>query len=148
MKAKHGFTLVEILIVVVILGILAAMVIPVFGQVTTEAKTSALASNLQKIRLQIILYKTNHIDLLPGNGTGSSPASFEQSLLGKTDLFGNTIATGRFGPYLERMPINSFNGLNTVRIDGAAPGANSDGWRFNSANGDFRADDSNDHAQL
>jgi len=38
MKAKSGFTLVEILIVVVILGILAAVVIPQFTEASTEAR--------------------------------------------------------------------------------------------------------------
>ncbi|MHC4363321.1 MAG: type IV pilin protein, partial [Planctomycetota bacterium] len=42
MKAQSGFTLVEILIVVVILGILAAIVIPQFTDASTEAKMSSL----------------------------------------------------------------------------------------------------------
>jgi len=57
MKAKSGFTLVEILIVVVILGILAAIVIPQFTDASTEAKESALKSDLQTMRSQIELYK-------------------------------------------------------------------------------------------
>ena len=40
MRAKSGFTLVEVLIVVVILGILAAVVIPQFSDASTEAKES------------------------------------------------------------------------------------------------------------
>ena len=66
MKAKSGFTLVEILIVVVILGILAAIVIPQFTSASTEAKESSLVSNLQTIRSQIELYKIQHNDILPG----------------------------------------------------------------------------------
>ena len=45
MKAKKGFTLVEILIVVVILGILAAIVIPQFSEASTEARTNSLCSD-------------------------------------------------------------------------------------------------------
>jgi general secretion pathway protein G len=142
MKAKHGFTLVEILIVVVILGILAAMVIPVFGQASTDAKTSATASNIQKLRLQIELYKNHHNGHFPGDGTGN--ATFEQAMTGKTDLYGNV--GGQHGPYLERIPQNSFNSNNSVRIGGAAAGAGTDGWRFDTATGDFRADDSAQHA--
>ena len=43
MVAKKGFTLVEILIVVVILGILAAIVIPQFTDASTQAKESSLS---------------------------------------------------------------------------------------------------------
>ena len=57
MKAKSGFTLVEILIVVVILGILAAIVIPQFTDASTQAKESSLCADLQTLRSQIELYK-------------------------------------------------------------------------------------------
>ncbi|MHC4171078.1 MAG: type II secretion system protein [Planctomycetota bacterium] len=66
MKARSGFTLVEILIVVVILGILAAIVIPQFTEASTEAKTSSLMTDLQTMRSQIELYKIQHNDDLPG----------------------------------------------------------------------------------
>ena len=145
MNAKHGFTLVEILIVVVILGILAAMVIPVFGQASTDAKTSALASNLMKMRLQIELYKNHHNGKYPGTGTGGNPATFEQAMTGKTDLAGNV--GGIYGPYVERLPMNSFNGKDTVRIVAPAAGTNADGWHLDITTGDFRADDSAVHAQ-
>ena len=67
MKAKKGFTLVEILIVVVILGILAAIVIPQFTDASTDAKTSSVKSNLQMLRSQIELYKINNNDAPPTN---------------------------------------------------------------------------------
>ena len=51
MKNK-GFTLVEILIVVIILGILAAIVIPQFTQASNDARESSLSSELQTVRSQ------------------------------------------------------------------------------------------------
>jgi general secretion pathway protein G len=142
---KAGFTLVEILIVVVILGILAAIVIPQFTEASTEAKTSSLMSDLQTVRSQIELYKVQHNDALPGDGT----ASFEDALTGKTDIDG--AAGNDYGPYLQAIPTNPFNDKVSVRIDGADPGANTDGWRFDATDpnsGDFRADDSAAHAAL
>src|SRR4030043_75639 len=93
MKAKSGFTLVEILIVVVILGILAAIVIPQFTEASTEAKTSSLCTDLQTMRSQIELYKIQHNDNLPGSGA----ATFQQSLTGQTDIAG-AVGTD-YGPY-------------------------------------------------
>jgi len=142
MRAKSGFTLVEILIVVVILGILAAIVIPQFTEASTEAKTSSLCTDLQTMRSQIELYKIQHNDNLPGSGT----ASFVLALTGQTDVAGAVGAD--YGPYLQKIPVNQFNDLDTVRLDGAAAGANTDGWRFDTATGAFYADDSAAHAAL
>ena len=43
---NRGFTLVEILIVVIILGILAAIVIPQFTSASSDARNSSVASTL------------------------------------------------------------------------------------------------------
>lgn len=148
MKAKSGFTLVEILIVVVILGILAAIVIPQFTEASTEAKTSSLCTDLQTVRSQIELYKVQHNDLLPG---ATASVTFEQALTQKTDIDGALNASGAYGPYLQKIPTNQFNDFNTVRIDGAAAGANTEGWRFGTTGateGFFQADDTAAHAAL
>ena len=68
MRGKSGFTLVEILIVVVILGILAAIVIPQFTEASTDAKEARMLSDLQSVRSQIELYKIQHNDELPTFG--------------------------------------------------------------------------------
>ena len=50
---QRGFTLVELLIVVIILAILAAIVIPQFSSATTDAQEAALDSNLNALRSAI-----------------------------------------------------------------------------------------------
>ena len=89
---KSGFTLVEILIVVIILGILAAIVIPQFTNASQDARKNSLSSQLQTIRSQIELYKLQHQDKLP-----DMVASW-QKLTQKTDQYGVVAATGSFGP--------------------------------------------------
>jgi type II secretion system protein G len=64
-QVKRAFTLIEILIVVVILGILAAIVIPQFTNASTQASESSLKSQLQTIRGQLELYKVQHNDVYP-----------------------------------------------------------------------------------
>ncbi len=59
-KRMQGFTLIEILIVVVILGILAAIVIPQFTDASMEAARSNLQSQLQTVRSQIELYNVQN----------------------------------------------------------------------------------------
>jgi len=141
MKAKSGFTLVEILIVVVILGILAAIVIPQFTSASTEAKESALVSDLQSVRSQIELYKIHHNDNLPG----TQGISFVLAVTSKTDQDGvvGVGPTFRFGPYMQSVPVNPFNDLNTVEENGTA-GNNDYGWHFTTTGanaGLFQADD-------
>jgi len=137
MKAKSGFTLVEILIVVVILGILAAIVIPQFTEASTEAKTSSLCTDLQTMRSQIELYKIQHNDALPGAGG----VSFQLALTGQTDIDGD--AGNVYGPYVQKIPTNQFIDSNGVDIDGTLGGGTTEtdtGWYFNSTTGAFHAD--------
>jgi len=138
MRAKSGFTLVEILIVVVILGILAAIVIPQFTGASTEAKESALVSNLQAMRSQIELYKIQHNDNLPGE---DSSGDFATAMTSKTNQDGEVGATSthRFGPYMQKIPVNPFStavagedsiGTGATKLPGTAAGDNSTAWYF------------------
>ena len=106
---KTGFTLVEILIVVIILGILAAIVIPQFTNASQDARESSLLSQLQTLRSQIELYKLQHMDKLPDLVTNWNP------LTTKTDSSGAaSAAPDAFGPYMQSAPSNPINSLSTV----------------------------------
>ena len=59
-KIKRGFTLVEVLIVVLIMAVLAATVIPQFQTSTAEAEAATAEFNLQTMRSQISLFKSQH----------------------------------------------------------------------------------------
>lgn len=164
MQAKRGFTLVEILIVVVILGILAAIVIPQFTQASSEAKLNSLCSDLQSMRSQIELYKVQHNDVAPGNivTTGVAAASIgslDEQLIYCTDIDGN-VKTGTdarvrdtgstavyvYGPYLERIPDNPFNNMNTINTaacgNPATAASGTFGWQYDPTTGGIFADDS------
>lgn len=143
MNAKSGFTLIEILVVVVILGILGAIVIPQFKPAATEAKTSRLCSDLQVMRAQIGLYKIQHNDDLPGTAAG---ISFQQAMTEKTDQDGTLNAAGRYGPYVPKMPTNPFNELDSIEIDGVV-GGGTHGWHYSTATGAIQAD-TDDHLNL
>ncbi len=70
-QPARAFTLVEILVVVVILGILAAVVIPQFTNARVETSVSTVKSQLQTIRGQIEVYKARHNSLPPLGTTGT-----------------------------------------------------------------------------
>ena len=149
MRVQKGFTLVEILIVVVILGILAAIVIPQFTNASTEAQTSALCADLQTMRSQIELYKIQHIDALPPT---TSFAAFEAAMTGYTlkDGTASTQGTpGAVGPYMQKIPSNPFISIeankNQITFAGATvPSSGVEGWWMNATTGEFRANDTYD----
>src|SRR3954447_24016768 len=77
MRRRRAFTLIEILIVVVILGILATIVLPQFSNASNTARESALKDDLRYLRTQVAVYKAQHHDVAPGypGGDTSKPAT-------------------------------------------------------------------------
>ncbi len=150
MKCAKAFTLVEILIVVVLLGILAAVVIPTIASSATSARETALASDVQLLRRFILVYKAQHQETSPGylNGTLSYDNFVEQATEATDDL-GRTSDNGgadcNRGPYMSKIPKNPINGLNTVEMisdSGDLPtiGNNSHGWVYKASTGEIYAD--------
>lgn len=133
---KRGFTLVEILIVVIILGILAAIVIPQFTNASTEARQSNVRSQLQTLRSQIELYKLQHKDVPPAlDTTGWSVFTSYTDIDGATNATRDEANGFIYGPYYQTAPINPLSNSSTV-----ADAAGDDvGWVYDVATGRVQA---------
>ncbi len=152
-NSRPAFTLVEILIVVVILGILAVIAIPKFSNASQVARESTLRDDLRFLRTQSALYRAQHNDVAPGypegNPTGTATHElYVAQMTGKTDETG---ATGtRFGPYLSRMPENPVNGKLTIKIIQTTDDFASDdnyGWLYRPGTNEFRAANSGNDSE-
>jgi len=120
---KKAFSLVELLIVVAVIGILAAIVIPEFQNHTQQAKESAVKDNLRILRNAIELYATQHNGIPPGYPSGDTEQAphyleFSKQLLTYTNIGGDTYqsknASYPLGPYLSALPTNPYNNSEVV----------------------------------
>ena len=164
MKLKRGFTLVELLIVVIILAILAAIIIPQFTGATDDAAQAAYDTNIANVRAAIDLYRQQHSDY-PGavtssgatcvNGAAVAGAVGEAAFIAQLRNYTNAAGlacTGtdpdqfKYGPYLkDDLPDNPLGTNNTVTIVtngvlGLTSGGTG-GWRFDSVTGEFIGDE-------
>ena len=125
-RLRRAFTLIEILIVVVILGILAAIVIPQFTDASQQAMESSVVTQLQTLRSQIELHDVQWpMNQFNPMGGGLGAGAWDQLVIGDiTDPDYN-------GDYLQSPPTNPLQNSSTVN---GAPGAGV-GWTWNNANG-------------
>ena len=130
-RKSGGFTLVEILIVAIILAILAAVVIPQFGESAQDTKISVVKASLHTVRSQLELYRLQH------NTTYPLLATWSDQMTKKTDADGTVNASGLYGPYLLDMPVNPMD--DSSAIDGTQDGDG--GWAYDQSTGVFQADD-------
>jgi prepilin-type N-terminal cleavage/methylation domain-containing protein len=132
---RLGFTLVEVLIVVVIMAVLAATIIPQFSDSSKDAKISTVKFNVHTLRSQIEMYKSQHDGRLPGDDLAE--------LIVKTNVKGTTsVGDGPlvYGPYIQKIPENPFTSSATVKEIAAAPAVagdvtTTDGWLYHKASG-------------
>ncbi|CAN5849892.1 hypothetical protein BH11PLA1_BH11PLA1_11840 [soil metagenome] len=135
-SVRKAFTLIEILIVVVILGILAAIVIPQFTKASDDAQVGNIVTQLQTIRSQIELYRVRNNGAFPVL-TGATPFKDIVNVAG-------TIHAPDGNDYMKAAPKNPRTGTDTVTASATAPGATAvvrgdDGWFYDAATGELWA---------
>lgn len=94
-RLSRGFTLIEILVVVVILGILAAIVVPRVMERPGEARATRARQDIQNIVTALSLYKLDNF-VYPSTEQGLDALVVKPS--------GQPEAPNWKGPYLDRMP--------------------------------------------
>lgn len=173
LKNQAGFTLIEMLVVVIILGILAMIIVPQISVSTDDARLNSLQTNLNSLRSAIEVYAAQHANRYPGtyseaDGTTAVPdnAAAKAALLAQLTQFtdingmvsGTKTATFKYGPYLKTgtLPLNPFNENSDVLCDFAqaditaarAPAGAGEGWQYFAPIGVFFANDNAAHAVL
>jgi prepilin-type N-terminal cleavage/methylation domain-containing protein len=132
----RGFTLLEILIVVVLLAVLAAVIVPQWAGTTEKAAETTADYNVGELRARAQIYKSDH--------NGTYPATLDLLTM-KTNSQGTTSAGDGpllYGPYILQIPDNPLVDQRFASVV-KAPGANPPtapqpeaGWLYDSSTGE------------
>ncbi len=134
---RKAFSIAELMIVVAIMGILAALVVPCLSDHTDEAKEAAAKDDLRILRSVIEFYAVRHGSVAPGypdNNRSAAPTAEHFRM--------QTTTPER---YLSTMPVNPFNKLHTIHIirdrDAfPADASGAYGWVYQPATKEIRVD--------
>jgi prepilin-type N-terminal cleavage/methylation domain-containing protein len=96
--AQRGFTLAELLIVIIIIGILAAIAIPMFLDQREKVKDSAVKEGTHSLQIAVQTYAVDHEALCP------DPSDVD--------------AGGALAGYIDSWPLNPFTGKPMVNANG------------------------------
>jgi prepilin-type N-terminal cleavage/methylation domain-containing protein len=130
--SRRGFTIVELLIVVVVLGLLTSVTVPRFQTPARDSREAALLFHLTEVRTAVERYRAQHEPRWPG--------VFATQLTIATDARG--VPGPGCGPYLPHgFPRNPINGSARVKEVTELPAAPDDttGWLLEIPSGEVRA---------
>jgi general secretion pathway protein G len=147
-RTKKAFTLVEILIVVVILGILAAIVVPQFTNATQDAQGGNLKAQIKSVQNQIELFKarTNaYPTLVELNANPTLAGGLDMTHGWSVLIDGKYIKTAPRNP---AAPATASNWAVVAGLPGPAPAGAAAGWVYDETSGTLSATYFDEDTQL
>lgn len=135
MKKEKGFTLIELVIVLILIGLLGAIAIPKFMDLQEEAKKNALKGALATVRSAINIYYAN---ASLKNKTEKYPqnAAVLKALLQNGKLPENPVAPSTLTA-AEKAEVKVVSGIGAGNDFGTTNGGDKVGWRYNKDTGQF-----------
>lgn len=122
-QGRRGFTLIELVIVVLILGILAAVAAPRMFDTAGDARTNATRHSLTVVRDAIQLYRARH-GALPGEA--GSEADLKADLVEMLN-----------GPFPDAAVGNTGNTVRVQTTGAALSVSGTESWAYDNASGEF-----------
>jgi len=130
-----AFSIAELVIVIAVIGIMAALVVPCIQGQAMEAKEAAAKDNLRALRGAIELYAASHTGVAPGYVDNDPGGNADET------CFLNQMIVAE--SYLRQMPVNPFNNLKSILMvdNGASFQPTGDhGWLYQPATKTIRLD--------
>ena len=126
LKSRKGFTLMELLIVAAIIGLLAAVAIPKYGELLEKANLGATLGNLASLRSAVSIYYGSYM-VYPGTMDPRSQPKMDEIITG-----GMPFVKSHYPP----PPNSPFGDAVTVaNTSGALPASMGAGWFYCNSDG-------------
>ena len=138
---KKGFTLIELVIVLVIVGILAAVALPRFSNIQDDAKDSSVKGTVGNVRSALSIARSEFLIANDSNSNNYWPTLAEVQASATSAALAIEQAGNDNCPMSNVMPQNPWNGSNTVRVGTNARLVTgiADGWCYVAGTGLFYA---------
>ena len=126
LRSREGFTLIELMIVVGIIGLLAAVAIPQYGNLLEKANLGASLGNLASLRSAVSIYYGNNMGY-PGTIDPTKQAKMGGIITGDMPYVKAHYPQGVNSPY--------GNSITAVAVSGQVPGSMGNGWFYCNVDG-------------